>query len=345
MKSSTIAWTVGCSLLALVGPAEAQGPLDLTCHPIQVDLERAAPSDAYWLARYPKSVTATAAQMEAEGRWEDAVAYIVELFRGDFETLTGAGGLFAAAEQFRDSVAADLAAARTSGVAGSNAFIVQEIPPSTPNDPTLYAAFNNSITVRESDDAATQRSICWLSHSLRRFNDRLDAPGRRQSELQLRARVERWNTFNDRGLTPYPWELVLNELVDWFGSRSALEPPNVQMIALRPAPAVEVETDFDNRTNVAAVELLGVIAYVNNRTWYLGGSLLWTSPTEAPSGLGAMIHVAPWLKGGPVWRDVDGDGSRDFRWTLSLDAFDLLKGAPQSLLQAAREATGGRAGG
>ena len=63
-----------------------------------------------------------------------------------------------------------------------------------------------------------------------------------------------------------------------------------------------------------------------------------TSPSDGPAGFGAMGHVAQWLKFGPVWRERDGDGDRDFGWLLSIDVFDLLKGPPQELLKRAEAA-------
>ncbi|RMH21005.1 MAG: hypothetical protein D6701_03090, partial [Gemmatimonadetes bacterium] len=234
-----------------------------------------------------------------------------------------------------------LEARRARGVPGAARFTVA----ADPGPAGGYTVLDGALRVAADADPSRARAVCWLAHSVRRFHERLTRPGRLQSELELRERVERWNTFNERGLTPYPWELLLNEFVGWLGTRSPLEPPMAQLVALRPSPAVEVDSSLEDRRNVAAIEVLGAVFYVSKRRWYLGASFLWTSPSESNAGIGAMIHVMPWLQGGPVWRDVDGDGDRDFRLTLSFDAFDLLKSAPGSLIEAAKQATEGRAGG
>ena len=105
-----------------------------------------------------------------------------------------------------------------------------------------------------------------------------------------------------------------------------------------------MDSHLEDREDVVAVEALGLITYLNDQRWYLGASLLWTSTRGSTAGMGALMHLAPWFKGGPVWRDVDDDGDRELRWMLSVDAFDLLKDAPKSLLEAAKVATEGRAG-
>ena len=340
MRVCSTALTVSCSAL-LVTSSGAQTVADSACRTTLVDSY--APADPYWSARTPAAILRATTALETEGKWELAFDHVVRLFREDaafFDSSTSPqyAQYFDSLMAFGARLGEVLAASPSErAVSGATTFRVEE----DPNTDGQYLVLNQKLVVlRTSPDRA--RSLCLTSHAVHRLHERLAAPARVATEGALRERVKRWDAFNDRGLTPFPWELALNELFGWLGTRETLEPPSLQLIALRPTAAVEVDGSLGNRVNVLAVELGGVAWYFGGRGAYLAASWLMVSPSESKAGYGAMIRIAPWFTGGPVWRDVDGDGVREKRWVLSLDAFDLLSGAPKSLVEAARQATGGR---
>jgi len=344
VRRSSIAWTAGCSLLLVPGVGLAQAPLDRACHPRIVSQN--PPADAYWIERFPDTVAVRLSPVEREGAWTRSVRHVVQLLREDARFFGAGSGLeqeYAAvlreAELFQTRLGEALDRAEAEGVPGAAVFVVQEDPAGGE-----YSLLNDAVAITASDDIEAARSLCWAGHNLHRLHTRLTTGARLASEMELQARVNRWAAFNDRGLTPFPWELALNEAVGWLGTRTPLEPPTVQLIALRPSVGVELDSRLGGRTDVLAMEVLGVVAYVGHRSWYLGTSFLWTAPTGANAGYGALVHLAPWLKGGPVWRDANDDGQRDLRWVLSVDAFDIFQGAPRSLREAADRATDGRLG-
>jgi hypothetical protein len=318
--------------------------VDSACHPRLVD--QRPPAEAYWILRFPDSLAVHLSTLEQAGDWDRSAHYIARLLREDAQFF-GPGSpleseyraLLQATERFVDSLGTALHRARAEGVPGAARFVVQQDPIEG-----HYALLDHAITVTDAHSPDAARSLCWAAHNIHRLHGRLTAGARLTSQLELQSRVNRWNAFNERGLTPFPWELALNEAAGWLGTRQPLEPPVIQVIALRPSVGVELDSNLGGRTDILAIEALGLIGYVNDRRWYVGASALWTSPAQANPGFGVLIHLTPWLKTGPVWRDVNGDGQRQVRVVLSLDAFDILQGAPRSLREAAALATDGRAG-
>lgn len=350
MRCLTLA-TAGCSLLSLLVPAavplQAQDSVAQVC--LSHRLDAARPADAYWLARHPAAVAESLAMLEAEGRWEESMSHIATLYKADERFFLEEMALRPLYAHLRDSVAsavtqlsAALGAREGEVIVNAQTFRVLE----NPDEPGVEPGFTllNQRALLPMDATPDQaRSICWTSHSMFRLMQRLNAPARLADERMLRERVGRWDSFNDRGLTPFPWELVLNEAVGWLG-REPLEPPQWQLIAFRPSPAIELDDSFGSRVNVLALDVLGVAYYPPSRRWYVGASGLLTSPSESAAGWGVMLRSSWAISGGPVWRDVDGTG-RKLRWVVALDAYDLLSGAPKVLRDAAARATGGRADG
>lgn len=323
----------------------AQGDVERACLATLVDA--AVPDDPYWRARHPALLTATLAPLENDGRWTASLESIQELFRQDAQHFPDGTPLAPAyakvreeLERFAAGLSAALDAEASDGVDGATRFKVVQDPAS---GGFLVLDQSERIPLDASPEQA--RSLCWLGHNLTRFHSRLTRIARHSTERALRARVQRWDAFTERGLTPYPWELALNEAVRWLGSRSALEPPRLQLIALRPSAAIETDSRLEQRVNLLAVEALGAVFYPASRDWFVSVAGTWVSPSEATAGLGVMMRVSPWLvSAGLAWRDVDGDGDRERRLILSLDAYDLLRSAPAQLREAAARATGGRTG-
>jgi hypothetical protein len=332
VEPSWVLWTTCCSVL-LASPAAAQRPIDQICASNLVD--SFVPSDAYWKERHPLRMAATVEVSEEAGRWDASLGELVRLFAEDAqffgERRPQYDSLSTRLAEFQATVQATDNAGRSTGIPGAVDFNVR---PRSPG----YNALNTRLSLDEGFDENQLRSLCYTVHSVRRYNERLTLWAREASQAELDALVKRWRTFNDVGMTPYPWEMLGNRLTGWLGSSDALAPPTRQMILLRPQVGAELDNRFNDRQNVISVELLGAVQYIGNGGWYLGGSLVWTSPDEGPSGLGAMIHMAQWFKGGPVWRDRDGDGDRELGWLLSVDLFDLFRGAPAELLDRARQA-------
>ena len=333
-----------CSLLVLPAAATAQTEIDAVCHATLVDSFK--PPNSYWSARSVNVVAASLRPLEADGMWREALAQLTRLFRED-SSLFNDTGTPSLSDYFRvlreletlNTVLNDDALMARIGLAGAPRFNVQQDASTD-----AYRMLDNAVSIPPAADIDRARSLCLIGHNVKRYHERFNQPGREAAERELAARVSRWNSFNERGLTPFPWELALNETLHWFGSRKPLEPPNLQLIAVRPSAAVEFDRRFGNRTNLLALEVIGLARYFGSRSTYISGSLLLVSPSESPAGWGAMVRISPWtITGGPVWRDIDDDGDRDQRWVLSIDAFDLLSGAPKSLLEAAKRATGGRA--
>jgi len=278
--------------------------------------------------------------------WRESLAKLTRLVRED-ASLFDADGRPSLSDYMRvlreletlNAVLNDDALLARVGLEGAPNFIVQQN--ATTDE---YRMLDDAVSIPPGGNIDRARSLCLAGHNVRRYHERFSQPGREAAERELAARVSRWNSFNEKGLTPFPWELALNETFGWFGSRKPLEPPSLQLIAARPSVAVEVNESLGNRVNVVAIEVIGLARYFGSRGSYVSGSLLLVSPSEASAGWGAMIRIAPWMiTGGPVWRDIDDDGEKDLRWVLSIDAFDLLSSAPKSLLEAAKIATGGRA--
>ena len=283
--------------------------------------------------------------LERDGQFVQSLDRIIELFREDQKFFSDDGSPSATDYQnvlqalvaFWTNLVEEQTLTQRIGVEGATDFMLQDVGGS-------YRMLDNAVVIPPAADVDRARSLCLLGHNVRRYHERFNRPGRLEAERELTARVNRWNRFNERGLTPFPWELALNELFNWFGSRGPLEPPGLQLIAVRPSIAVEVDRKFGNRANVVAVELAGIAKYFGGRGAYVSASAIMSSPSESAVGWGAMVRIAPWMiTGGPVWRDIDDDGDRDLRWVLSIDAFDLLSGAPKSMLEAAKLATKGRA--
>jgi hypothetical protein len=345
--NSSTRWTAGFSLLLVAGiltPVGAQEAIDSVCMPRFLD--DLTVDEAYWQARFPPSLASQLSPLEEEGEWGSAAHRILALYQKDAAFFGPESGLeeeyglvLDAVETFVERLSRALAQGKEQGVPDAVLFDVASDP-----ETRQHRILGQSLIVPRNSTRDQFRSLCWVVHNVGRLHTRLTEDARLRSQMQMKARVHRWNSYNEKGLTPLPWELALNEMVGWMGTRKPLEPPKLQLIALRPSVGVEVNSDLEDRVNVVSIEALGFVTYVNDGAWYLGASLLWTSPKESTSGWGALVHVAPWLKGGPVWRDVDDDGERELRWTVSIDAFDLLNGAPASLLEAAGLATGGRAG-
>ena len=98
--------------------------------------------------------------------------------------------------------------------------------------------------------------------------------------------------------------------------------------------AVTLDDGLGNRANVIAVEVLGVLFYQGNKKNYYGASLVYSSPSEGTFGYGAMAHVFRGISVGPIRQDRDADGTREWGWVLTLDAFDLFASIPKTLTDA-----------
>lgn len=329
------------SLLASARPSLAQSAVAQACLARLVDAD--LPTDAYGRLRHPALILDSLAPLESAGEWEKSMARIQRLFREDarfFPDTARLAPLYGrvrdAVDRFAAALPRSLADESSAGVDSATLFTVQELPSGEG-----FTILDSRLIPAESP-IAQARSLCWLGHTMKRFHERLTLQARQSSERALRQRVARWDAFNERGLTPYPWELALNEAVRWFGSRAPLEPPRLQLIALRPGAAIETDSRLDGRVSAVIVEAAGLVLYPASRDWYLSLSGTWISPSEAKAGYGVMLRVAPWLMtAGIAWRDADGDGRRERRLLLSLDAYDLLRDAPARLRAAAAQATGG----
>ena len=304
-----------------------------------------APPDAYWAKRAVGTVAQDVEPLERDGKWTESLDRIIELYREDRKFFTADGAppladyerVLAALDTFWTNLVQEQTLNQRIGVDDATRFLIEDVG-------GTFRLLDNVVSIPPTANVDRARSLCLLGHNVRRYHERFNRPGREEAERMLQERVNRWNNFNEKGLTPFPWELALNEAISWFGSRAPLEPPRMQLIALRPGVAVDVDSKFGNRANVLSVEVLGLLWYFGGRGTYLAASALMASPSGSSVGWGAMFRIAPWMiTGGPVWRDEDGDDDTELRWVLSVDAFDLLSGAPKSLLEAAKLATKGRA--
>ena len=329
---SPLLWTT-CSSLLLAGPLVGQSPTDLACQAGLVDAN--VPDDTYWTARHPARTPQVLGPFEDAGQWDASIGMLIKLYRGDAQFFGTNRALYdslmARLVSFRGDVRATDDAGKSTGIPGAVDFNVARRG-------SRYAVLNTRLILDSTADADQARSLCYTVHNVKRFNERLTKWARDTSQRELEALVQRWNSFNEAGLTPYPWELLGNRLTGWLGSSDGLDPPNRQLILLRPEVGAEVDRGFGRRQNVLAVELIGAVQYIGDSGWYLGGSLIMTSPNDGPAGFGAMGHMAQWLKFGPIWRDRDGDGDRELGWLLSIDAFDLFKGPPEELVKRAEAA-------
>ncbi|HSM07151.1 MAG TPA: hypothetical protein VK858_21165 [Longimicrobiales bacterium] len=344
-----VAGGIGAVLLQAFTAAgsAAQTPVEQICLANLVD--EAATGTAFattpwWSARHPPALTRELEPVEGRGDWLGSARRIQTLVAADSVFFPGApqdhpyvrlrreiDGMVDAVENSVESVLAG-------GVGGSVVFRVEQNPVTG-----AVTLLNQEAAVDPTWSTDQVRSVCWASINAWRYTERLATGARVATEAELWARVERWEVFNERGMTPWPWELAVNEAVSWLGSREALEPPWAQMILLRPMVVAEVAWDLGERDEMAAVEVVGALRYINDRRWYVGASFLWTSPSDGQdAGFGALLHLTPWVKAGPVWRDVDGDGARDARLILTIDLYDLLVGPPDALVEAVAAAALGR---
>ena len=334
--------TAWCSLLLTpLAVGAQQTPVDSVCLPRLVDAF--VPPSPYWAARSVTTVATTLELLERDGKWTESLDHIIELFREDAQFFTGEGTpsrdnylqVFAVLDTFWTKLVDEQIRNRRIGVAGAPNFLIDQVNGD-------FRLLGNAVVIPQQANLNRARSLCLLAHNVRRYHERFTLLGREKAEQELRERVNRWNNFNEKGLTPFPWELALNEFINWFGLRARLEPPKLQLIALRPGVAVDVDDSFGTRANVLAVEVLGLVWYWPGRSFYIAGSFLMSSPSEGPVGWGGMFRVTPTIAGGWVQRDADADGDKDLRLVLSVDAFDLFMSAPKSLIEAAKLATKGR---
>lgn len=172
----------------------------------------------------------------------------------------------------------------------------------------LFARSPVEVRVTTDLDPSSRRTICWSALSARDLLWRMSRTARLNLAIELQERVNRWNHYTKLGFKPTPLELLANGLIQLRSS--SLEPPAWQLVLAHPSLAIETQvpksdpwqTSSWRGSDVAAVELLGMVVYSRERTQYYGLSLAATYPAGEKPGYGVIAHVTRWASIGPIWR-------------------------------------------
>ena len=151
----------------------------------------------------------------------------------------------------------------------------------------------------------------------------------------LQERVNRWNNFNEKGLTPFPWELALNSYFYRPPPPDQVpfpKPPTSAWILLHPSVGISLkDTKGEDAKLVGIVEVLGRSWWSydneNKRSGELGISVIAAyRPRDDGSdwGYGALARL-PWQGLNVAYTRTDMKVGKDANaLLLSVDVGQLL---------------------
>lgn len=288
-----------------------------------------------WSRLRPSEVAKRLAAVRMSGKWSavaDSLRVIYTVKPADISTLTDAQQRSIHAEL--DTLRQELAAAESDPSVLRKGQITDRFAIDfDAGPPVVYTLFlgrrTTQIEVTSSMAADTRRSVCWLGFAA---SDVV-----RQAQLRALTDVAnaltkldtRWDNFMERGYSMLPHEVFING----FMPRSALEPPNLQLIVAHPSAGTQIVSSSvrtlrdGRREDVLTLEPLGVVGYGPEHSWYGGVSWVITFPSSGRIGSGAMLHAGRLGHVAYVWRPVDADGKRRDGFLMSLDLYQYLAGA------------------
>lgn len=209
----------------------------------------------------------------------------------------------------------------------------------------LYELFLDgptSIDLGAVADSGGRRALCWRALTLTRMLSAWGGRGRELAVAALEASEKRWDNFNEKGYSQYPWELLVNS--QRF-SPTAQDPPRQQIVFLHPALSLElIAPSLDSlehlrRMDAITLEPIGYLWYNRSRSTYYGVSSLISLPADGLIGAGAMAHIGTYGKVGVIlWRAEDASGAENRSILVSADLYQFLTGVPEKLREAKNEA-------
>ena len=204
----------------------------------------------------------------------------------------------------------------------------------------VYELFvdGTSIDLATVANSAARRALCWRALTLSRMLSAYGGPGRRLAVQALEASAERWDNYNSKGYSQFPWELALNSA---RFSPTSQNPPRHQLVFLHPSISLELvapsldSLEYLRRLDAITVEPIGFLIYNNSRSFYYGLSSLVSLPGDGRVGAGLMAHIGTYGKVGAVlWRADGPDGSEDRSLIVSADLYQFLTSVPGRLREA-----------
>ena len=190
-----------------------------------------------------------------------------------------------------------------------------------------YVLFNGRVPapvdVTDSMPEAARRTVCWLAFAASDVIAALREPGLVRLADAFAKLDASWDAFMNRGYSMMPLELWINGP---FVRRALLEPPRNQLIVGHASVANQVFgtslTNFE-RTEVLALEPLGMIRYSSDHESYAGVSLIATFPRTGSIGAGLMLHSS-WLGHAAImWRQTPAKENR-LGALISIDLYSRL---------------------
>ena len=172
-------------------------------------------------------------------------------------------------------------------------------------------------------------AVCWAAMSADRILFRFNLSLEPAAIRLLNAITTSWLNYRSYGYTRQPIELFLQR-----GSLQDTVPPRGQLILAHLSAGGEISglggrLDSLSASQTMVVEVLGGIRYWSNYTRYVGASAIIALSSGHPIGAGALIHLGPGLRGGPVFRKENGTLSTSA--LMSLDLYGLFDRSKKSV--------------
>lgn len=330
------------AMLVLAPSARAQTPVDEDCNYAVIQRLPWESLDARDRALYPDSAYARMAPRMVAGEWHllaDSIAWAVatDTTISDANRSIFTSQLGHLVEELEGITSSDAPERlRTLGRGPSQArFRISSGPGGDTYD--LFAGDQEPIAVGEIRSRAERRALCWRALTLQRMLSAWGSPARRAAIDAMQQSAVRWDNFNERGYSQFPWELVLNSA---RFSPTSQDPPKSQIVFLHPAVSMELVApsfdgnDFLRRMDAITIEPLGFLMYNGSRSFYAGLSSLVSLPSDGLVGVGAMAHAGAYGKVGVIfWRaEREGDAEADDRrLVISADLYQAFTDAPARL--------------
>ncbi len=198
-----------------------------------------------------------------------------------------------------------------------------------------YAFFKGTpdeIEITPTTGLAVAREICYRAYGAAKILAKYGEPGRNRVRDALTHYVSLWDNYNRNGYSQYPWELYVNGL--WTLQRDSYMPPRTQWVLMHPAVAIELPWPHSSdwrRLDVISVEPVGYLRYRNDRTTYVGASLLVSISAAADAGFGGLAHLGRVGKLGYVYHRRSSTAGARHGVVFSLDLYRIVAGVPQKL--------------
>lgn len=338
-------WIVACALL-LPCAAPAQGPVARDCDYRVIQRLPWQELDARSRSLHPDSAFVRIGPRMAGNQWVLIVDSIAVEVEGDPTIPAQERGIFLdQLRMLRSELRTVAASGDPAGFRNRGEGVTQvrfRIAPAPGEAYELFLDGPEVIDLGAVADSNARRALCWRALTLSRMLSAYGGPGRQIAVAALEASEKRWDNFNEKGYSQYPWELLVNSAR--FSPKSQ-DPPRQQIIFLHPALSLElIANSLDSlehlrRMDAITLEPIGYLWYNRSRSTYYGISSLISLPGDGLIGAGAMAHIGTYGKVGVIlWRAKDASGVENRSILVSADLYQFLTGVPARLRQAKKEA-------